>query len=198
MGRTIFATALLGFCLSIPAAENSLAGGKAVGNPQAPIRIDLFSDYQCPTCKLLHEQVILPLIADYVKQGKVYLVQREFPMPYHTYAREAACYACAAGAVGRYQEVCDQLFRTQAEWAKDGNVATSACSVLNAASASKVKTLARSPAIAAMVQDDLRLGESEAVNGTPTMIIARIPRPPVKVGPVSYSLLRRYLDSLLN
>jgi hypothetical protein len=40
----------------------------------------------------------------------VYLVQREYPLPIHAYARQAACYACAAERIGRYQEVCDQLF----------------------------------------------------------------------------------------
>jgi protein-disulfide isomerase len=70
--------------------------GKTRGIPVAAITIELFSDFQCPACKVLHEQTLKPLIADYVDKGKVYLIYRDFPLPIHAYARQAACLACAA------------------------------------------------------------------------------------------------------
>jgi protein-disulfide isomerase len=176
--------------------QNTAAGNKALGNPQAPVRIDLYSDFQCPGCKWLHEETIRPLIKDYVNPGKVYLVQREYPMPMHAYAREAACYACAAEKIGKYQIVGDQLFRTQQAWEKDGNVAGAACSVLSAVEAGKVRALAISPQILTMVNSDIRAGQSEAVNGTPTMIITKFIRRYPVAGPVSYPVLRKFLDSL--
>ena len=174
------------------------SGGKALGNPQAPVRIDLYSDYQCPGCKWLHENTIRPLIQDYVNAGKVYLVQREYPLPAHAHAHLAACYACAAEKIGKYQLVGDQLFRTQDGWEKDGNVAGAACSVLSAVEAGQVRALAISPEILTLVNDDMRAGHAEAVGGTPTMIITKLIRRFPVAGPVSYPVLRRFLDSLLN
>jgi len=178
--------------------QNAAPGGKALGNPQAPIRIDLYSDYQCPGCKWLHENTIRPLIQDYVTAGKVYLVQREYPLPIHAHAHAAACYACAAEKIGKYQLVGDQLFRTQDVWEKDGNVAGAACSVLSAVEAGQIRALAISPEILTLVNDDIKAGRAEAVNGTPTMIITKFIRRFPVTGPVSYPVLRRFLDSLLN
>ena len=100
---TFFCTLFLAGVSFAGTPQNAAAGGKALGNPQAPIRIDLYSDYQCPGCKWLHENTIRPLIQEYVNPGKVYLVQREFPLAMHAHAKEAACYACAAEKIGKYQ-----------------------------------------------------------------------------------------------
>ena len=172
--------------------------GRAMGNPSAPIRIDLYSDYQCPSCKIFHQQTLGPLIDNYVKSGKVYLVHRECPLPMHVHAREAAYYASAAEKLGKYVEVGDQLFRKQEVWAQDGNVAAAACSVLDANDAKKLRALAADPQIVAEVERDIQAAQAEKVNGTPTMIITKLIRRYPVPGPVSYAVLSKFLDSLLN
>src|SRR5271154_5770688 len=162
--------------------------GKALGNPSAPVRIDLYSDYQCPACKTFHEQTLGALIDNYVKSGKVYLVHREYPLPMHAHAREAACYASAAEKLGKYNEVGDQLFRKQEVWAQDGNVAAAACSVLDASDAKKLRALAADPQIAAEVDRDIQAAQAENVGGTPTMIITKLVRRYPVPGPVSYAV----------
>lgn len=185
-------------CLAISQATGYAESGKALGDPQAPIHIDLYSDYQCPGCKLLHDQTLGPLIDNYVKTGKAYMVWHEFPMPMHAHAREAASYACAAEKLGKYQQVGDQLFRTQEIWAKDGDVAGAACRGLSATDATKMRVLVKSPDIAAAIDNDIRAGQTEKVNGTPTLIIMKMLRRYPVTGPVSYAVLSKFLDSLLN
>jgi protein-disulfide isomerase len=192
----ISALLLAGACFAAPPAATA-PQSKALGNPQAPVRIDLYSDYQCPACKWLHENTVKPLVQDYVNTGKIYLVMREYPLPMHAHAREAACYACAAEKIGKYQLVGDQLFRTQDEWEKDGNVSGAACSVLSAEEAGRLRALAISPEILSLVNDDIRSGQNEAVGGTPTMIITKLIRRFPVAGPVSYPVLRKFIDSLL-
>jgi len=190
--------ALLGsLFIALASAGSPATGGKALGNPQAPIRIDLYSDYQCPSCKALHEGTIKPLIKDYVETGKVYLVHREFPLQVHAHAREAACLACAADKIGKYQLVGDQLFRTQETWEKDGNVIAAACSVLSADDAGKLRALAIAPEIMTTVNSDIKAGQGESLGGTPTMIITKLIRRYPVPGVVSYPVLSRFLDSLL-
>jgi hypothetical protein len=57
------------------------------------------------------------------------MIHREFPLNQHPYALEAACYACAAHRVGKWEQVCDVLFRKQESWAASGNVDETVCSV---------------------------------------------------------------------
>ena len=179
--------------------SGAASSGKTLGKPDAPIRIELFSDYQCPSCKVFHEQTLKPLIADYVNTGKVYLVFREFPLvTIHPHAREAACLACAADMIGKYEQVADQLFSTQQKWVADGDVAGAACRILSPADAKKVTELAKSPEIAQRVDGEMRLGQNEKVNGTPTMIITRMIRRYPISGPVSFTVLSKFLDSLVN
>ena len=147
---------------------------------------------------MFHDQTLAPLINNYVRTGKVYLVQHEFPLPIHPHSREAACLACAADKIGRYQQVCDQLFRTQDSWHKDGKVAEAACAGMPAADASKLRSLAGAQEITSLVDGDIRAGQAEKVSGTPTLIITRMLRRYPVSGPVSYEVLSKFLDSLLN
>jgi len=194
MSRAIFITGLVALGMGLANGQQ----GKSLGSPQAPIHIDLYSDYQCPACKLLHDQTLAPLISDYVKTGKVYLVHHEFPLPMHSHAREAACLACAAEKLGKYERVGDQLFLTQETWAGSGDVVGAACSVLDASDAKKLRELAATPEIKSEVDNDIRAGQAEKVNATPTMIITKLVQRYPVVGPVSYPVLRKFLDSLLD
>ncbi|MGC1580735.1 MAG: thioredoxin domain-containing protein, partial [Candidatus Acidiferrales bacterium] len=63
---------------------------KAIGSKTAPVTMEVFSDYQCPSCGTLYEQTLKPLISEYVASGKVYLVHHDFPLPMHKYGYEAA------------------------------------------------------------------------------------------------------------
>ena len=74
----LFALALAALMPGLAAAPD-IEKGKISGNPSAPIRLEIFSDFQCPSCKALHDQVLPQLIRDYVIPGKVFIVAREFP-----------------------------------------------------------------------------------------------------------------------
>ncbi len=190
---TLALTALL-HCLEAAADADS---GKSLGSPTAPIRIEVFSDFECPACKGLHEQILPMVMRDYVIPGKVYLVSREFPLPMHAYSREAAGYATAAARFGKYEQVADTLFLNQVAWSASGKVWDTVANVLTPVEAKKVQLLAKDPSVLSEVQRDVDAGKSAAINQTPTMIVTRgASRFPV-VGAVNYNLLRSLLDGLL-
>lgn len=164
----------------------------------AKVTVEVFSDYQCPGCKELYEKTLKPLIAEYARTGKIHFIHREFPLPIHAYAREAACYACAADRVGKYEQVCEVLFRDQDSWAKTGKVADAACSVLTPAEAKRVRALAQDPSVKNEVENDLRLGVSRGVGGTPTMIITSGGQSYAQnTSKVTYPILRRVVEQLI-
>ena len=179
------------------AASSDADPGKSMGSPSAPIRIEVFSDFECPACKGLHEQILPLVMRDYVIPGKVYLVSREFPLPMHRYSHEAANYATAAARVGKYQQVADTLFLNQVAWAANGKVWDAVASVLTPVEAKKVQLLARDPSVLSEVQYNVDAGKAANINQTPTMIVTRgTNRFPV-AGAVNYNLLRSLLDGLL-
>jgi protein-disulfide isomerase len=170
---------------------------KAVGNPTAPIRLDLYSDFQCPHCKMLHETILPAIIKDYVASGKAYFVSHEFPLNGHNYAREAANYATAAARIGKYQQVTDAIFQNQNTWGMTGKVWDVVAAVLSPADQKKVLALAKNPTVLAEVERDVQSGTALRVNQTPTMFVTR----GVKQTPWTYwsdySLFKGYLNDLL-
>ena len=196
MKTLALALALLLPCLAAaPEAEK----GRTMGNPAAPLLFELYSDFMCPHCKLLHEQILPAIILDYVKSGKAYLVYREFPLaiPTHVYAREAAAYAVAAARVGKYQEVSDALFRTQTTWGTNGALWEAVSPVLTPDERMKVKGLVGDATVLASVQRDVDRGMKAGINQTPTLIVTHKLKSQSWTNFGDYSLLRGYLDGLL-
>ena len=177
-------------------ADAPVRSGRVLGSPVSAITIDLYHDFQCPGCKVLYEQTIRPLIANYVEKGRVYLVEHYYPLPIHAHAKEAACYACAADRIGKYEQVCEILFKKQDEWSRTGKVDETVCSVLTPAESAKIRALVKDPTVMAEVQRDLTLGQQHGVNGTPTMLITKNGKTYTISTPVSYSMLTRVIDNL--
>lgn len=171
--------------------------GKTVGLPSAPLTIEIFSDFQCPACRMLHTQILPMLIRDFVIPGKAYLINRDFPLAMHNHSMEAAAYACAAARIGKYEQVADTLFRNQPAWAADGKVFEAVASVLTSSEQAKVRALAKDPGVLDEVQQELHEGQADRVNQTPTMVITARGRKYPVAGVMNYDLLKHLLDDLL-
>lgn len=174
-----------------------IAAGKTYGIQSAPVRIDEFSDLECPHCRNLFLNTLRPLIDQYVANGKVYLVHHDFPLPMHQYARQAAYYVDAAAAIGKLELVEQTLFLHQDQWSADGKIEPFVTSVLTPVQAKQVLELAQTSMVHDAVQQDVSLGDRLGINETPTMFITYKGRRTPIVGDVSYPILRGYIDALL-
>ena len=94
-----------------------------IGNPDAPITIIEFSDFQCPFCARFYTQT-LPLIhEEYIEPGKVKLVFRDFPIQsIHPNALPASVASECANEQGKFKEMHDVLFENQNEWNRQETV----------------------------------------------------------------------------
>src|SRR6266487_1743590 len=108
--------------MSIPA--NKVLSGKSNesihirGNPDAPVTLEEFADFQCPPCSsfaAFGEE----LLKEY--DSRLRIVFRNFPLSAHEHAREAAIAAEAAGMQGHFWEMHDVLYREQELWSKAPN-----------------------------------------------------------------------------
>src|SRR5213082_329386 len=109
--------------LSIPENKTVSAKGDAGaphirGNPDAPVTLEEYGDFQCPPCGMF-ATFLGQLENEY--DSRLRVVFRNFPLTMHEHAREAALAAEAAGLQGRYWEMHDVLYREQAVWSKADN-----------------------------------------------------------------------------
>ena len=109
---------------NIPESESVLAKTNTDwahirGNPDAPVTLEEFGDFQCPPCGKFSE-FVEELLKEY--NSRLRLVFRNFPLSGHEHAREAALAAEAAGLQGKFWEMHDTLYREQETWTKAPNV----------------------------------------------------------------------------
>ena len=82
------------------------------GSKDAPIKLIVFSDFQCPFSKR-GADTAHALIEKY--GNKVMYVYKNLPLPFHPEAMPSAKAALAAGKQGKYYEFHDKLFEHQGE-----------------------------------------------------------------------------------
>lgn len=179
-----------------------ITAAKSSGVHQAPITIEVFSDYQCPQCKVFFQDTLHQLMDNYVYSGKVYFIHRDFPLPMHAHSRDAARWATAAAMVSHdtFEAAEPVLYGKQDDWGSTGKVEDALAGAISPADMKKMRQIMATDgtAIDAAIASDIALGDSRGVNGTPTIYVSHngqtTPLPP---GGVNYSLLKQYLDYLL-
>jgi protein-disulfide isomerase len=168
-----------------------------MGSKTAPIKMEVFSDYQCPACRELYLQTVRPVIENYVATGKVYLVHRDFPLQGHKYAREAARWANAAAHIGRFERVVDAIYTKQDLWSTSGDLEGIVASVLTPNEMRRARQALKGGNLDTAIDKDLSMGNFFKVRQTPTTIITHRGQTYPITGVMSYSLLRRFLEDLL-
>lgn len=96
-----------------PDAHNGNIGDHVKGDPNAPVLIFEYADFQCPGCASINPKV--NRIIDQL-DGKMAVVYRSFLLSYHQNGTAAASAAEAAGLQGYWKEYADKLFAEQSEW----------------------------------------------------------------------------------
>ncbi|MGO8998713.1 MAG: DsbA family protein [Polyangiaceae bacterium] len=137
-------------------------GLPSIGNPDAPVTIVEFTDYQCPYCQRA-EQTIAKLRATYGDALRVVIAER--PLPFHDRARPAALAALAADAQGKFEAMHTHLFALGGALA-DGSI------VAAAQAAGLDLTRFESDRNNAPLAPSEQLADHIGVSGTPTFFVS--------------------------
>lgn len=151
-----------------------LARGVEQGDPNAPVKLYEFSDYQCPWCARFALDIKPLLNTNYIETGKVLYVYYDFPLiQIHKHSFLAARAARCAGDQGRYWEYHDRLFAEQARWSARGSVTDEFSDYAAALGLDRqaFEQCLKSDRHADVVTANLRLAEELGVQGTPTLYI---------------------------
>jgi len=157
--------------------ENIQQSGRTLGDPNAPVRIIEYYDFQCPFCKRHAEQTQPALIEEYVATGKAYIEGRDYAFLGSESIRAAEAAACAADQ-GQYWHFHDLLLLRQGVQNSgvfsDGNLRNYANQLqaeIPEFSASEWQTCFNNGTYAAEVRQFTQQAPSVGVQSTPTTII---------------------------
>ena len=150
--------------LKPPVVDVAAAGRPERGPKTASVTIIEFSDYQCPFCKKA-EDVVEQVMKTY--DGKIRLVYRDYPLPFHPNARPASEAAACANAQGKFWEYHSKLFH--GDGLEPEKLKTYADQV--GLDRKKFDDCLEKKAFKADIDKDVKDGEKAGVTGTPAFFI---------------------------
>lgn len=143
-----------------------------MGLPSAPVTVYEYSDFQCSFCGIFARQYKPRIEEAYIKPGKVRLVYKNFAFlgPESVWAAEAAYCAAEQGGFWAYH---DKLFANQRG---ENRSAFSKPNLVRFARELRLKEedfkrCLDSERYKQKVQDELREGQEQGVNSTPSFIV---------------------------
>jgi protein-disulfide isomerase len=143
----------------------------ARGEKDAPITLEEFGDFQCPTCAALHASL---KTIDAEPGPRIRLVFREFPLTLaHKHSLEAAHAAEAAGLQGRFWEMHDLLYEDQKRWTEAADVKSMFIKYAGdlGLDVNRFTTDMDGIEVSNRIIADQRLGQARNVNYTPTVFL---------------------------
>ncbi len=163
--------------ITAPTYTIDAAGAPSQGEPDAPVTVIEFSDYQCPFCAKFTSEVYPDYVEEFVATGRVRHVWMDFPLtsihPNAPAAAEAAHCARDQGGDDAYWTMHDGLFARQGEWAE----ATAPHAVFAAIAAdggldgAALVACLEAGTHTAKVEASVQQATTIGINGTPTFFV---------------------------
>ncbi len=147
--------------------------GNTLGDPNAPVKIIEYADFQCPYCRLFWQDTEPQIIENYVKTGKVFYEYRSVGAYLGEESQSAAEAAYCAGDQGKFWEYHDALF---SHWTGE-NVGDFTPEKLKQYAASigldqvAFEQCLSSGKQTSRVQQDLDNAQKDGIKGTPSFLV---------------------------
>jgi protein-disulfide isomerase len=197
---------LLGYQLSKPATVSIPANvqidvkdtagfhGYVKGDPNAPVEITEYADYQCPFCQTFATLQMPTIEERLIKTGRLRWRYRDFPLQQHSFARLAAHSAACADDQGKFWQQHEKIYDGQAEWSGASNAAPifRQYAQANGLDLGKYDACMSDHVHAGRIQASLEEGMRVGVQSTPTLLIGNR----LYQGRLDSDAISRLVDSL--
>jgi protein-disulfide isomerase len=171
------------------------------GTLNAPIRMEVFSDFECAACRLFYMETITKVLKNYSAADKVCIIYHEFPLEKHSLGRQAARFSLAAQRIGRKQwlAVIDALYTKQSQWTRDGKIDVALIGSVSTEDLIRIRSIAREPYIEQAIERDVALGNLREVHSTPTIFWTALNRAPEKIDQavLPYDVWKKNIDRIV-
>jgi protein-disulfide isomerase len=171
------ASAPVGEIKVITPVARPTADGLALGDPNAPVTVEVFEDFQCPMCDQYSQQIEPQIVQNDVATGKVHYIFRQYPFldtgkpgqESHKAANASMC----ANEQGRFWDYHDMLF---ANWngENEGNFSDKRLIAFAEAlnlDMNQFRQCYNENRYQAEIQADLERGKQLGVTGTPSVFV---------------------------
>jgi len=181
----------------------SLEDDPFIGDPNAPVTMIEFSDFQCPFCKRFFDQTLPQIEENYINTGKVKLVYKDFPLiSIHPNVKPVHVAAECADEQGKFWEYHDALFEKQSEWQRlsPSDLQTTLVQYADdfGLQTASFEACLNSPEMLEEVNADFLQATSFGASGTPTFFIGNEKDGFIKlVGAQPYAVFQATIDNLL-
>jgi protein-disulfide isomerase len=196
------ATKPVGSFVSITPVARPMENGKAIGNPNAKVTLEIYEDFQCPICKEytnLDETQIINSAE--VSNGQVYYIFRQFPILDGTLltqeSHQAANASMCALEQGRFWDYHDILFANQGATENGGSFSDKRLQAFAQSlglDMTKFNQCFSADKFKADVDADYQKGVKAGVNGTPTIFLNGTQ---ISAGYIPYSQIKSAIDAAL-
>jgi protein-disulfide isomerase len=155
-----------------------MENGKAIGNPNAKVKIQVYEDFQCPSCKLYTENIETQLVqSSYITDGQVYYEFMQWPFidtnSVTKESHQAANASMCALEQNRFWDYHDILFANQG--AENGGNFTDKRLQVFAESLgldmSKFNTCFKNNTYSTEIENEYQGGVSDGINSTPSVLL---------------------------
>lgn len=158
------------------AMERPQVDGNSAGDPNAPIKIEEFSDFQCPYCARFYSETERQIVEAYVATGKVRFIYRAFGEFIGPESKNAAEAAYCAGDQGKFWEMHDIIFANHTgenvgDYTNRRLVAFAGKIGLNTAD---FQSCLNSNTYSSRVNKDFTDGNAAGVQATPTFVMTYV------------------------
>ena len=167
----VFFAFIFNSTLSAQDNKSEAISGWSKGNQNGKIRLEVFNDYQCPSCAIFNKKLK-------IFEGKylsdLHLTFRHFPlMVIHDKALLAAQAVEAAGIQGRFWEISDLILEKQQKWSGKKSARKSFIKYAKnlGLDSKKFKSDLESQSVKNKIEADIERGKSLSLTGTPTVFL---------------------------
>lgn len=155
------------------APAQDLRVGRSLGDPDAPVKIEVFEDPQCPACGQYTDRIEPLLISDFVTDGTVFLTYKDFPFLGQESFDGAVAMRVAEDMDGKFWDFHDVIYFNQDGENQGAFASDRLADMAELVGLDRQEFLTRleDPAYLEAVEAELAEGRDRGVSSTPTLFV---------------------------
>ncbi|WP_423821877.1 thioredoxin domain-containing protein [Salinisphaera sp. SPP-AMP-43] len=168
--------------------------GESMGDPNAPVTVREFGDYQCPACGQF-ESTAERIRQEYAESGQVRFIFFDFPLPMHANAQSAAIAAGCAARQDKFWPYHNKLYHAQSRWSEQSDPSSTFLdlAVETGLDSGKLQACMNDKTPLANINAEREAGQKVKLRATPTVLVGNTEF----VGGPAYDKLKNAIEQAL-